>query len=581
MMLHVLYNALGPVLTVIGLHMGALLGGTVLVEYVFNWPGLSTPLIRAVEGRDYPMVVGIVLTISGLFLLINLIVDLLRALLDPRLGQADGEAAAPPALARGLRAAARHRRAGDAASRPAEPDPAGHRQPAGRSPARLAAGARRIRPRRPFPAALGRAHQPLRRLRLGDDRGAGRHADRRGLRLAEGGARIPRRAARRHHPLLSADPAGAARGDDHGTGRGHARDDARDPLHAGFRPRLPRRDHRRALSGLRRRCRRSWRRPDAHRLAHAAPQHRKPPAGAIFADRRRGDRGRERPLFPRARRHPAHALLGPDDPRWPRDDGAGAAAPALALPRAHDHHPGLQPALRCAARSFRPEIRRGAHPSASAGPPAARFPAAAGAVCEGPQRREPLGRDHDAPRSHPAGRRRRFHGRAGRDARHRRRERVWQVADGHDPDGTAAARGPPRLRPRLARRCRSAAARPGGAPQIAWRRHRHDPAGSDEQPQPVAPRRRAGRRGDPRPPHALFERRAGRGAGALPPRRHRRPRATARLLAARDVGRHAPARDDRDGGRQPAGPPHRRRADNGARRDRAGPDPRPAGGSPA
>ncbi len=73
-------------LTVVGLHMGALLGGTVLVEYVFNWPGLSTPLIRAVEGRDYPMVVGIVLTISGLFLLINLIVDLLRAMLDPRLG---------------------------------------------------------------------------------------------------------------------------------------------------------------------------------------------------------------------------------------------------------------------------------------------------------------------------------------------------------------------------------------------------------------------------------------------------------------------------------------------------------------
>jgi peptide/nickel transport system permease protein len=82
---HVVYNALGPVLTVVGLHMGALLGGTVLVEYVFNWPGLSTPLIRAVEGRDYPMVVGIVLTISGLFLLINLVVDLTRAALDPRI----------------------------------------------------------------------------------------------------------------------------------------------------------------------------------------------------------------------------------------------------------------------------------------------------------------------------------------------------------------------------------------------------------------------------------------------------------------------------------------------------------------
>jgi peptide/nickel transport system permease protein len=81
---HVLRNAFAPVLTVLGLHMGALLGGTVLVEYVFNWPGLSTPLIRAVEARDYPMVVGIVLTISGLFLLINLIVDCLHAVLDPR-----------------------------------------------------------------------------------------------------------------------------------------------------------------------------------------------------------------------------------------------------------------------------------------------------------------------------------------------------------------------------------------------------------------------------------------------------------------------------------------------------------------
>lgn len=81
---HVVRNSLSPVLTVVGLQMGAMLGGTVLVEYVFNWPGLSTPLIRAVEARDYPMVVGIVLTISGIFLLINLVMDLLYAILDPR-----------------------------------------------------------------------------------------------------------------------------------------------------------------------------------------------------------------------------------------------------------------------------------------------------------------------------------------------------------------------------------------------------------------------------------------------------------------------------------------------------------------
>jgi peptide/nickel transport system permease protein len=81
---HVMRNALNPVVTVLGLQMGTLLGGTVLVEYVFNWPGLSTPLLRAVEGRDYPMVVGIVLTISVLFLLINLAVELLHVAIDPR-----------------------------------------------------------------------------------------------------------------------------------------------------------------------------------------------------------------------------------------------------------------------------------------------------------------------------------------------------------------------------------------------------------------------------------------------------------------------------------------------------------------
>jgi peptide/nickel transport system permease protein len=84
---HVVRNAMIPVTTVLGLQMGTLLGGTVLVEFVFNWPGLSTPLLRAVEGRDYPMVVGIVLTVSGLFLLINLVMDLVYAALDPRISR--------------------------------------------------------------------------------------------------------------------------------------------------------------------------------------------------------------------------------------------------------------------------------------------------------------------------------------------------------------------------------------------------------------------------------------------------------------------------------------------------------------
>ena len=84
MLHHVVRNALIPVVTVLALHMGSLLGGTVLVEFVFNWPGLSGYLVRAVEQRDYPEVVGIVLVISIAFVLINLVVDLLYAVIDPR-----------------------------------------------------------------------------------------------------------------------------------------------------------------------------------------------------------------------------------------------------------------------------------------------------------------------------------------------------------------------------------------------------------------------------------------------------------------------------------------------------------------
>jgi peptide/nickel transport system permease protein len=81
---HVLRNALLPVVTIIALHLGGLLGGTVLVEYVFNWPGLSGLLVSAVVARDYPEVVGVVFTISVLFVALNFAVDVLYAVLDPR-----------------------------------------------------------------------------------------------------------------------------------------------------------------------------------------------------------------------------------------------------------------------------------------------------------------------------------------------------------------------------------------------------------------------------------------------------------------------------------------------------------------
>lgn len=84
---HVLRNALSPVLTVLALHLGSLLGGTVLVEHVFNWPGLSGFLVSAVGARDYPEVVGIVLVISVLLILLNVVVDILYAILDPRVRQ--------------------------------------------------------------------------------------------------------------------------------------------------------------------------------------------------------------------------------------------------------------------------------------------------------------------------------------------------------------------------------------------------------------------------------------------------------------------------------------------------------------
>ncbi|MDR6101867.1 peptide/nickel transport system permease protein [Agrobacterium larrymoorei] len=81
---HVLRNSLGPVLTVTGLQMGSMLGGTVLVEYIFNWPGMSGFLVRAVESRDYPEVQGIVLVTASLFILLNFIVDVLYSVLDPQ-----------------------------------------------------------------------------------------------------------------------------------------------------------------------------------------------------------------------------------------------------------------------------------------------------------------------------------------------------------------------------------------------------------------------------------------------------------------------------------------------------------------
>jgi peptide/nickel transport system permease protein len=81
---HALRNALIPLITIIGLLFGTLLSGAVIVESVFAWPGIGSLLINAVQERDYPLIQGIILLIAVIFVTINLVVDILYAVVDPR-----------------------------------------------------------------------------------------------------------------------------------------------------------------------------------------------------------------------------------------------------------------------------------------------------------------------------------------------------------------------------------------------------------------------------------------------------------------------------------------------------------------
>ena len=85
MVRHVLRNALLPIITVIGLRFGYMLGGAVITETIFAWPGLGRLLVVAVTQRDIPVVQGVLLIVATTFVLINLIVDILYAVVDPRL----------------------------------------------------------------------------------------------------------------------------------------------------------------------------------------------------------------------------------------------------------------------------------------------------------------------------------------------------------------------------------------------------------------------------------------------------------------------------------------------------------------
>lgn len=82
---HALKNALIPVVTVIGLQFGSLLGGAVLTETVFSWPGIGTYLVNSIKAKDTPAVLGCVIIFSICFSIVNLGVDILYAYIDPRI----------------------------------------------------------------------------------------------------------------------------------------------------------------------------------------------------------------------------------------------------------------------------------------------------------------------------------------------------------------------------------------------------------------------------------------------------------------------------------------------------------------
>jgi len=82
---HAIRNALIPTVTVVGLQLGYLLGGAVIVETVFAWPGIGRLVVQSILARDFPVVQASVLILAVTFVLINLLTDLFYSLLDPRI----------------------------------------------------------------------------------------------------------------------------------------------------------------------------------------------------------------------------------------------------------------------------------------------------------------------------------------------------------------------------------------------------------------------------------------------------------------------------------------------------------------
>jgi ABC-type dipeptide/oligopeptide/nickel transport system permease component len=87
---HALRNALIPIITVLAINLGSMLGGAVLTEIVFAWPGIGSLVMASVLSRDYPVVLAALIVVAVCFILINLAVDILYGYLDPRIRTAHG-----------------------------------------------------------------------------------------------------------------------------------------------------------------------------------------------------------------------------------------------------------------------------------------------------------------------------------------------------------------------------------------------------------------------------------------------------------------------------------------------------------
>jgi len=82
---HALRNSMLPTVTVIGLQIGGLLGGSVVTETVFAWPGVGQLLIQSISARDFPMIQACIILLAGVFVIVNLLVDILYVFIDPRI----------------------------------------------------------------------------------------------------------------------------------------------------------------------------------------------------------------------------------------------------------------------------------------------------------------------------------------------------------------------------------------------------------------------------------------------------------------------------------------------------------------